>query len=339
MVAARPKSGFAWIELLVVIVIVGILAALLVPAIQSAREQARRDTCINNLKEIGLALHDHHVSGSRFPPSCTLTGPPGNRVQNGWSWLTLLIPFTPAIDLYQQLAIKKNPVPSEKTAPLGFTTEFPAFLCPSYSGPKFAFPEENPPSGALTNYKAMGATHHGSLAQAQGGGGKPPAKYEGKHPDGALYPGDGTKMSSLSDGTDNTVMACETIERKSAIWCVGSTATLVGLPPSVSYTKAVNYGNFWAPEGFNGKYGKEGTTSHLPTYLRWDYDRDGPYISDEYRKGPSSEHPGVVNHLFADGTVHAVNKQIDAALYFFVITRANGDPGSEPRPDEGLPDP
>jgi type II secretory pathway pseudopilin PulG len=100
MVSSGPKSGFTWIDLLVVIVVIGIFMALLVAAIQSAREQARLATCINNLKQLGLALHNHHDSSKRFPPSCTLTGPPGNRVQNGWSWLTLSIPFMESTPLY-----------------------------------------------------------------------------------------------------------------------------------------------------------------------------------------------------------------------------------------------
>lgn len=328
MVAASGRRGFTWIELLVVLVIVGILVVVLVPLIQTEREAARLARCTNNLKQIGLALHNHHDAQKRFPPSCMLTGLPDDPVQNGWSWLTLVYPFVECNSLYDALQLKKNPVPSEKDTPLGFTTEIQAYQCPSYSGPRFAFPQKTLPSGALTNYKAMGATHLGSLAQALGGSGSPPPKYKGTHPDGALYPGDGAKISSLGDGAASTVMACETVEQKKAIWCLGSTATLVGLPPSVSYAHAWAFGNFYAPAGFNGKYDEEGGTSDLLTYLRCDYEEDGPYISKQYRKGPGSEHPNVVNHLFGDGRVHSVNKDIDAALYFFVITKANGDPGS-----------
>ncbi len=332
MATASAKRGFTLVELIVVIVIIVIMLIVLIPAIQSGREAARRATCINNLKQIGLGLHNHHDSRKRFPASCTLTGLPDNRVQNGWSWLAYVLPYLECQVLYPELGVKKNPVPGEKTTPLAFVTQINALECPSYSGPRFAFPKKNPPSGALTNYKAIGATHHGSLAQAEGGSGTPSAKYgryEGIHPDGALYPGTGAKISSLADGTANTVMVCETIERKNAIWCLGSTATLVGLPPSVSYAKDESLGDSWAPAGFNGKYDGEGETSRLPTYLRWDYDKHGPYISKQYRQGPGSEHPGVVNHLFADASVHSISKDIDAALYFFIITRANADPGSE----------
>ncbi len=329
MVTANCRRGFTLVELLIVIVVLVIMIVLLVPLIQTQRETARRAACVNNLKALGLGLHNHHDAKKRFATSCILTGKPGERVQNGWSWLTLIKPFIECDPLYDELEIKENPVPGEKTVPLGYNTEDVGFLCPSYSGPKFAFPNKNPPAGALTNYKAIGATHHGSLAQAEGGGGSPAAKYEGNHPDGPLYPGVWAEISAMSDGTSNTVMVCETVEQKEAVWCMGSTATLVGLPPSVSYDIPVAYGGYWAPTGFNGNYDEEGRTSHLPTYLRWDYDRDGPYLSKQYRKGPGSEHPGVVNHLFGDGTVHSLSKQIDAAMYFFLITRANGDPGSE----------
>jgi len=339
MITVSRKRGFTLIELLVVIAIIGILIALLLPAIQAAREAARRATCINNLKQLGLGLHNHLDSSKKFPASCSLTGA---GVQNGWSWLTFVLPFIEQETLYEQLRVKNNPAPGVNIPPLGvggislaYQTEISAFECPSYSGPKFAAPETSPPSGALTQYKALGATHGGSLARAKGGPGAVPAGalgYEGNHPDGTLFPGVEPKIASMADGTSNTVMVGETAEQSMAVWCQGQTATLVGLPAppkGPSYFKATGFGNFWAPTGYNGKYDEEGGTFQFLTYIGWDYDLDGPYISANYRKGPGSEHPQVVNHLFGDGTVHSVRKEIDAALYFFVITRANGDPGSE----------
>ena len=338
MVTVSRRRGFTLIELLVVIAIIGILIALLLPAIQAAREAARRATCINHLKQIGVALHNHHDANKKFPSSCQLTGA---NVQNGWSWLAFLLPFCEQQALYDEMrdqlkAYNKaqgnppnTPQPATKQIiPVAYITEINAFQCPSYSGPKFNAPEDNPPSGALSQYKALGATHHGSLAQAKGGGGTPSPKYPGRHPDGALYPGESPKISSLSDGTSNTVMACETTEEDKAVWCFGGTATLVGLPPEVAYTKTSPF-TFYHPVGFNGKYYEEGGTEGLMTYLSWDYEDDGPYIDSSYRRGPGSQHPTVVNHLFGDETVHSIPKEVDAALYFFVITRGNGDPGSE----------
>jgi hypothetical protein len=279
-------------------------------------------------------MHNHLDSSKKFPASCAVTGV---GVQNGWSFLTFLLPFCEQDVLFQQLKTKTNRNPGPTS--LAFVTEVSAFECPSYSGPKFATPDTTPPSGALTQYKALGATHGGSLAAAKGGPGLVPAGavgYQGNHPDGAMYPAIESKIAAMSDGTSNTVMIGETAEGKDvsaqAIWCVGQTATLVGLPAppkGPTYTRATAFGNFWAPTGFNGKYDEEGGTFQFLTYLGWDYDTDGVYISSTYKRGLGSEHPQVVNHLFGDGTVHSVRKEIDAALYFFVITRAGGDPGSE----------
>jgi len=360
MITVSRKRGFTLIELLVVIAIIGILIALLLPAIQAAREAARRATCINNLKQLGLALHNHHDSSKKFPASCSVTGT-GPFVQNGWSWLTYILPFCEQEVLYEELQVKKFPAPAPtprnivSNPPfLAFITEVSAFECPSYSGPKFGSPELSPPTGALTQYKAIGASHGGSLARAKGGPGLVPSttmQYQpegGIHPDGAMFPGVEPKIASLSDGTSNTVMVTETVEGVDtgaaydgkAAWCLGSTATLVGLPAPPKgpvFIPATNFGNFYAPTGFNGKYDEEGGTFQFLTYLGWDYEAnaDGRYISDTYRRGPGSEHPQIVNHLFGDGTVHSIRKEVDAALYFFVITRAGGDPGSEFHSHEG----
>ncbi len=339
MITGPRRRGFTLIELLVVIAIIGILIALLLPAIQAAREAARRAACINNLKQLGLGLHNHHDAKKRFPPSCGL-GSGG--AQNGWSWLTYILPFIEQEILYDELELKEHPEPGLNVEPLGpggislaFQTEISAFECPSYSGPKFASMDTTPPSGALTNYKALGATHGGSLALSKGGPGYVPStdlQYSdggGNHPDGPLVPGIWAKISTLADGTSNTVMVVETIEDSQAIWCLGSTATLVGLPTGITFTKATAYGGYYAPSGFNGSYDEEGGTQQYLTYLSWDYVEDGPYIDADYQIGPSSEHPAVTNHLFGDGTVHSITKEIDASMYFFIITKSNGDPGSE----------
>ena len=143
----KPK-GFTLVELLVVIAIIGILIALLLPAVQAAREAARRTQCLNNLKQIGIALHEYHDTHQVFPISTT-----GSLMQNGqcgsgfYSWLAMILPFVEQGNLYnsinfnigmmdtcsfnsssdyQVLTISANHPNAQAAA-----TPIPGYLCPS----------------------------------------------------------------------------------------------------------------------------------------------------------------------------------------------------------------
>ena len=123
---SSPRDGFTLIEMLVVILIIAILAALLIPAVQRARESARRITCINNLKNLGLAIHNHEANFNTFPSG---SGPIGA------SYLVKLLPYIEQVQLYNSLNLQVLPTKviigmENSTA---FTCQVASFSCPSDS--------------------------------------------------------------------------------------------------------------------------------------------------------------------------------------------------------------
>ncbi len=124
----RKAGGFTLVELLVVIAIIGILIALLLPAVQAAREAARRMQCTNNLKQIGLAMHTYHDALRIFPPGCVLSS-------RGHTWYTFILPFMEQRSLYDALDPRGQQIPA--SSPSGdnpLKTQLGVFRCPSDSG-------------------------------------------------------------------------------------------------------------------------------------------------------------------------------------------------------------
>jgi len=128
--SADPRTGFTLIELLVVIAIIATLIALLLPAVQQARESARRTQCKNNLKQIGLALHNYHDTCSILPvmnPYCPTNGPPVGSKR--WGWIPMLLPYVDAAPLYNTFNF--NAASWQGTNFQYLQRSYPAFLCPS----------------------------------------------------------------------------------------------------------------------------------------------------------------------------------------------------------------
>ncbi|GAK50726.1 hypothetical protein U14_01959 [Candidatus Moduliflexus flocculans] len=187
---------------------------------------------------------------------------------------------------------------------------------------------------AIGNYVALGATHSESLLGSE----LDPYTGGAKHPNGVIYPGGKTSIRDIVDGTTNTLIACETKEITLAAWFDGATAAVVGLVVNgntnspVSFTKqtvppTANYG---IPTPLTG-------TNKVVTTLNYGDDSVNPpkqYLTTgpdglPWVHGPSSEHPGVVNHLLGDASVRSVSETLDTTLYMHLITRAGKEPVNE----------
>lgn len=193
------KHGFTLIELLVVIAIIAILIALLLPAIQYAREAARRTQCRNNLKQIGLALHNYHSQYQVFPPGYISRGvsgtdPTSAETGPGFAWGTMLLPFLDQVALYEQHFDFDEDATAEHNAEHG-SEPLAVFRCPSDTGPpNFEIPindsEGNPIRLSTSNY--VGVYGYGNITSAPGAG------------NGVFHRNSSVGIPALLDGTSNT---------------------------------------------------------------------------------------------------------------------------------------
>lgn len=192
----QPKRiAFTLIELLVVIAILAILIGLLLPAVQKVREAASRTQCVNNLHQIGLALHNYHDTARSLPPGYLATGPyvdGGNDTTPGWGWATYLLPYLEEGNLSNQL-ILSQPVPNFT----GIQTMLKLYLCPSdiYPGAPFAL------SNSLGATVAVAAPC--SYAACCGGDESDTAALMGK---GVFYRNSQTRLTDITDGTSQTIL-------------------------------------------------------------------------------------------------------------------------------------
>ncbi|MCH7686006.1 MAG: DUF1559 domain-containing protein [Planctomycetes bacterium] len=301
MMSKRPH-GFSLIELLVVIAIIAILIALLLPAVQQAREAARRTQCRNNLKQIGLALHNYLDQFRVFPPSNT-----NDVEQGGWignplnrhihSWASLILPQIDSAPLYNSInysvsSLHPNNLPVASQV-------IPIYKCPSYSGPTYSTDRNYTrfaPNYAIQNYVAMGASDVGHIY------GQNTGLFE---PDGVIYPLSSTRAAEITDGMSNTMLIVETREEKNAVWIEGGTAAVVAR-----------------------RYDASNPPTYAGTEISLNYQPYFDYSNPKSEYGPSSMHPGGVFHLIGDGSVRFISENISASIYVGLATRAGGETDS-----------
>jgi prepilin-type N-terminal cleavage/methylation domain-containing protein len=296
--------GFTLVELLVVIAIIGVLVALLLPAVQAAREAARRSKCQNNLRQIALALHNYEGSLSSYPPSSTSgfgrgvwnytpATPQNDPRIHLHSFASLVLPYLEQGNLSGSIDYNLSALGPANRAVA--SQILPVYFCPSYPFPKYT---DDPlyvttvgfNRFAVRNYVAIGARTVIGLSGSQ------PAE-------GVLFPGSKTRAAEITDGTSNTIVIAETRERRASVWIDGTSAAVAvrWLGPSPTFagnTASINYTPYF-PGGF--------PNSIVQLY------------------GPSSLHPNGAFHALADGSVQFLKQTIDVNVYDALATRNGGE--------------
>lgn len=286
IVGTRP--AFTLVELLVVIAIIGILIALLLPAVQMAREAARRTECVNKLKQLALAMHNHHDTFKRFPPAHNQRAvnyqkePVPDQIEDYWGWTMRIAPYLEMNTLYSQTDLFAWPW--WQTLPSGADVvgeNCDTFKCPSDTRSNLSASFSGH-TIALTSY--LGVSGRNQFLEANG-------------QDGILYVNSSVRMAGVTDGTAYTLMIGER-------------------PPSSDLA----FGWQWAGAGESPNFGAADVVLGVhervqtPTGVT-DFFRPGDPVdpSNLHRYHFWSLHPSGANWAFVDGSVHFLSYNTDGA--------------------------
>ena len=316
MVKSRStvRRAFTLVELLVVIAIIGILVSLLLPAVQAAREAARRMQCSNNLKQIGLALHNYHDTYNTFPPGVVT---PGNccSTPSAGTWTLFILPYmeqTPLYDRYDfRLWNDSNPGRTGATGgPNAFVCmqRIPSYVCPSDINTDRT---DRPESGVGSGMQYMAGSYRGVSGAATG------LNWADSNEDHAFSTKNrGVLHAVAGRHFDRVGRAALDVLRAESIASIldGTSNTLV---VGEFHTKSRNRRRtFWA-YGYTS-FNKSSITVGQPRILLPDYDLcvqiGGLGGSNPCKRGFGSLHPGAVQFAFADGSVRSIANTVDMGV-------------------------
>lgn len=316
----KGRQGFTLVELLVVIAIIGVMVGLLLPAVQSAREAARRMSCGNNLKQIGLALHNYVDTQKKLPDA--LFGSTGSLDDDGFTWMVSLLPYIEQQGLYDAINPKGAPGISEDVAimqryypgatriPLGETV-VATYRCPSSALPNivpatWAFPgsqavgspvvpNARPSTGyATTDYKAGGGSCYGDWGLMHK----------------TLENRGGVRFADITDGLSNTIAVGE------SSYVSPTGGNRVSTPPA-----GFNDWPVWIASTGSDEVVRINGRTNSPINGQVSPNRMFNVINDDCA---FSWHTGGAQFAFADGSVHFISESVEMLTYCHLHDRRDG---------------
>lgn len=323
--ALRNRRGFTLIELLVVIAIIAILVALLLPAVQSAREAARRTSCKNNLKQLGLALHNYSSTFGKYPPSFCADGPQGSG-GGEWSVQARVLPFLDQSSLYTKIDFENSYGSSANAGIPEMRVE--TYQCPSEPKSQARIDSNGVAIHYPLNYGFNGGTWQVYDQRRRVGG------------DGAFYPNSNLTEAHFVDGMSTTLMFAE-VKAFTPYFRDGSAGP--ANPPADPRSVPALGGSFKSSTGHtewvDGRVHQTGfTTTFLPN-TRVLYQSNGDEYDVDYtscREDKScfsevraavtarSHHTGLVQVTLMDGSTRSINDNVDLQIWRRLGSRNDG---------------
>jgi prepilin-type processing-associated H-X9-DG protein len=350
------------IELLVVIAIIAVLIALLLPAVQSAREAARRAQCTNNLKQIGLSMHNYHSAVGSFPLGCSVAFAQayGSRelAWGSWGCLAMLLPYLEQTNIYNAInfTVSNQLPPGVAMNATPFNTNVAAFLCPS-----------DGLSGTLGSWSANNNNYYGSYGTTTMPGDQVSTGIF--YPGGIIFNPTGNpvyndtlntgvcSLANVTDGTSNTVAFSEAVVGDQTHWTpfrdgVAWTATgpyyaandawaqqsyvMKGIQACAAMWSSKSANAQPKSEDKGWRWGNQAVGSSLfntiippsSTQYPWSAcraDNQGGPVSNGHFENANSFHPGGANVGLADGSVRFIKSSIAMNTWWSLGTKAGGE--------------
>ena len=329
LLVSRQPSAFTLVELLVVIAIIGILVALLLPAVQAARESARRSQCSNNMRQLGLAMHNFESSRKVLPS-----------LHNYFTPTATLLPYCEQGQLFDLFDMTETPTSGDANVMIASATVIPMYICPSDSEPATHQIEESSVTyeWAGCNYGMNGSSGTGTWANCDPFGNKT---------DGLCYIDSELRFSRVTDGLSNTLAFTETLR---------GPCDEVDLEPTPDVQRYVSYIGLTVADLVPTADDAEanGAVSAIAAAASWNSTRFCNWFKMDKIPGTimcgrfppnspipdlgsrrlrvaaaRSEHPGGVNTCFADGSVRFITNDTNYLVWQAYWTRAGGEVLSE----------